>query len=87
MKDLWEGKIHPQELCLCHTAEQKQLLTLIEGLREKLENMLSQEQKEMVEMYLDYLYELHSLNECITFTYAFRLGGKMMLETITEENK
>lgn len=41
----------------------------------------------MVEMYLDYLYELHSLNECTTFTYAFRLGGKMMLETITEESK
>lgn len=79
LDELWFGNINPTEQSYILTPEMKQLQELMWRNRDKLENSLSSEQKEMLEKYDDTLSEFNSLSDMQIFIYGFRLGGRFML--------
>ena len=54
---------------------------------EDLEKSFSDEQKEIFEKFHDCWSEYASLAEEAIFAYAFKLGGRLMLETLSEQCK
>ena len=52
-----------------------------------MENSMTSEQRETLEKYDDCVNELHSITEMEIFSYAFKLGGKIMLATLTDSGK
>ena len=53
---------------------------------EDLEKSFSDEQKEIFEKFHDCWSEYMSLAEAAIFEYAFKLGAKVMLESLTDHN-
>ncbi|MBQ8600505.1 MAG: hypothetical protein IJ407_03895 [Clostridia bacterium] len=83
LKELWHGNLHPQEQRREQRPEIQELLQLSEINRNRLYETLSDQQKETFEKYVDCLDELSCLTESELFIQAFRLGGKIMLETLS----
>ena len=54
---------------------------------EDLEKSFTDEQKEIFEKFHDCWSEYMSLAEKAIFVYAFKLGGRLMLETLSEQRK
>ena len=50
------------------------------------EKSFSDEQKEIIEKFHDCWSEYMSLAEAAIFEYAFQLGAKFMLESLTDHN-
>jgi hypothetical protein len=65
----------------------KELLGYIAGHHENLEKSFTDEQKEIFEMFHDCWSEYASLAEEAIFAYAFKLSGRLMLETLSEQRK
>ena len=84
LEELWYGNIHPQEQSADHNREVKNLIGLMGKNRDKLSDTLTDEQKETLEKYDDCVNEMNGIIEREIFAYAFRLGGRLMLETLTE---
>ena len=82
LEDFWYGNINPQEESKEHNREIRDLLTLMGRNRDTLSSTLSDEQREMLEKYDDCVNEMYSLIEVAIFSYAFRLGGRLMLTTL-----
>ena len=87
IKELWHGNIIPQEDSGTNSAEMKALLGYMSRHHEDLEKSLSDEQKEIFEKFHDCWSEYASLAEEAIFAYAFKLGGRLMLETLSEQRK
>ena len=88
LEELWYGNICPNMGCRKSTPLSKELIGYIADHYENLRATLTDEQKEMLEKFDDCYTELTSINERDIFIYAFRLGARMMLETVlfsTEE--
>lgn len=84
LKELWFGNIDPQEQSKEKSHAIKELLKLMGRNRDRLNDSLTAEQREALEKYDDCVNELHSLIELEIFTYAFRLGGNLILATIMD---
>ena len=82
LEDFWYGNINPQEESKEHNREIKELLTLMGRNRDALSSTLTDEQREMLEEYDDCVNEMYGLIEVAIFSYAFRLGGRLMLVTL-----
>ena len=52
-----------------------------------MEKSFTDEQKEIFEKFHDCWSEYASLSEEAIFAYAFKLGGRLMLETLSEQRK
>ena len=52
-----------------------------------MEKSFTDEQKEIFEKFHDCWSEYASLAEEAIFAYAFKLGGRLMLETLSEQRK
>lgn len=50
--------------------------------RDTLSSTLTDEQREVLEKYDDCVNEMYGLIEVAIFSYAFRLGGRLMLATL-----
>ena len=84
INELWHGNIIPQEDSRNNTKEMKELLSYMSRHHEYLEKSLSDEQKEIFEKFHDGWSEYMSLAEKAIFVYAFKLGERLMLETLSE---
>ena len=84
INELWHGNIIPQEDSRTNSKEMKELLSYMSRHHEDLEKSLSDEQKEIFEKFHDCWSEYASLAEEAIFAYAFKLGGRLMLETLSE---
>lgn len=84
IQELWHGNILPQEDHDTNTMEMKELLGYITRYREDLEKSFSDEQKELFEKFHDCWCEYMSLSEGAIFTYAFKLGMKLAVESLNE---
>ena len=84
LEDFWYGNINPQEESKEHNREIRDLLTLMGRNRDALSSTLSDEQREVLEKYDDCVNEMYGLIEVAIFSYAFRLGGRLMLETLLD---
>lgn len=86
LDELWYGNISPQEQSTEHNKEVKNLISLMGKNRDVLSDTLTDEQKETLEKYDDCVNEMYGIIEREVFAYGFRLGGRLMLETLTGED-
>ena len=84
IEELWHGNIIPQEDSQTNSPEMKELLSYMARHHEDLEKSFSDEQKEIFEKFHDCWSEYASLAEEAIFAYAFKLGGRLMLETLSK---
>ena len=87
IEELWRGNIIPYEDSRTNSKEMKELLDYIARHHEDLEKSFTDEQKEIFEKFHDCWSEYASLAEEAIFVYAFKLGGRLMLETLSEQRK
>ena len=87
IKELQHGNIIPQEDSRTNSKEMKELLGYMSRHHEDLEKSFTEEQKETFEKFHDCWNEYMSLAEAAIFEYAFKLGGKLMLETLSDQRK
>ena len=85
LEELWYGNINPQEESKEHNRAIKELMNLMGRNRDALSSTLTEEQQEVLEKYDDCVNEMYSLIESEIFSYAFRLGGRLMLATLVDE--
>ena len=82
IKELWNGNIAPQDDSRNNSREMKQLMEYMAKHHEDLEKSFTDEQKEIFEKFHDCWSEYMSLAEKAIFVYAFKLGAKLMLESL-----
>ena len=87
IEELWHGNIIPHEDSRTNSKEMKELLGYMARHHENLEKSFTDEQKEIFEKFHDCWSEYASLAEEAIFAYAFKLGGRLMLETLLEQRK
>ena len=84
LEEFWYGNIDPMEQSTGKSRAIKELLKLMGRNRDRLYDSMTAEQKETLAKYDDCINEMHSIMELEIFTYAFRLGGRFMLATLTD---
>ncbi len=84
LEEFWYGNINPQEQSKESNREIKDLLKLMGRNRDRLNDAMTEEQRETLEKYDDCINEMHCIMEQEIFTYAFRLGGQLMLAVLTD---
>ena len=85
IEKLWHGNIIPQEDSRTNSLEMKELLSYMAKHHEDLEKSFTDEQKETFEKFHDCWSEYMSLAEEAIFTYAFRLGMRIALDSMLTE--
>ena len=85
LDELWYGNINPQEQSKENNQAINELLKLMGRNRDRLHDSLTEEQRETLEKYDDCVNEMYGLIESEIFSYAFRLGGRLMLATLLDE--
>ena len=85
LEDLWYGNIDPHETILKGNKQFKNLLSLMGRNRDKLNDTLTDQQKELLAKYDDVINEMLSLAEVESFTCGFSLGIRLMMESILIE--
>ena len=85
IKELWHGNIIPHEDSRTNSKEMKELLGYIARHHEDLEKTFTDEQKEMFVKFDDCWSEYACYAEEAIFAYAFRLGMRIAIETLTKE--
>ena len=84
IKELWHGNIVPEDDCRMRSPEMKQLMEYMARHHSDLLNSMTDEQKVILEKFHDCWSEYMSLAESAIFEYAFKLGMRMAIETLTE---
>ena len=84
LTELWYGNVYPHEQATRQDEEAKDLVKLVEKNRRELAATLTDRQKDILEKYDDAAAELAAIMEQQIFRYGFRLGGRLMLETLTD---
>ena len=85
IKELWHGNIIPQEDSRTNSKEMKELLGYMARHHEDLEKGFSDEQKEIFDTFHDCWSEYMSLAEATIFTYAFKLGMRIAIESLQDK--
>ena len=84
IKELWHGNIIPQDDSRNNSPEMEQLMEYMARHHSDLLKSMTDEQKVIFEKFDDCLSEYASLAEEAMFTYAFKLGMRIAIETLTE---
>ncbi len=87
LQELWHGNICPQTDSRSNSPEMKQLMEYMARHHDDLLKTMTDEQKEIFEKFDDCWSEYASCAEEAIFTYAFKLGAQLMLETQLQLNK
>jgi len=82
LEKLFYGNICPNTDCRSHDKETKQLMGYIADHHDNLLSTLNDQQKEILEKFDDCYNELADITEREIFSYAFKLGAKIMLEVL-----
>ena len=85
LEELWYGNINPLEDSTDGNTEVKKLLNLVGRNRDKLCESMTEQQKADLAKYDDCVNEMYGIIEQEVFKYAFRLGAKIILETLRDE--
>lgn len=85
LEEFWYGNIFPQEQYAAQHPDIKPLLRLIEKNRTSLVETLTEAQKESLQKYDDVVSEMNGILEREIFIYAFRLGGRFAIETLSKD--
>ena len=87
LEEFWYGNINPQEQSKESSRAVKELLQLMGKNRDRLQDSMTLEQRETLEKYDDCVNEIHCIMELEIFSHAFRLGGRLMLATLTDNGE
>ena len=82
IEELWYGNIDPQNDRQINTPEMKQLIEYIAQHHEDLLKTMSDKQKKVFEKLDDCQREYASYAEEAIFTYAFKLGARLIAEIL-----
>lgn len=82
-QELWRGNIIPQTDSRNNSREMKELMEYMARHHDDLLKTMTDEQKEIFEKFDDCWSEYTSLAEEAIFTYAFKLGMQLAIETLT----
>jgi hypothetical protein len=85
LEEFWYGNVFPQEQYAAQHPDIKPLLRLADKNRTSLTETLTEAQQEILQKYDDAISEMNSLLEREIFIYAFRLGGKFAIETLSKD--
>lgn len=85
IKELWNGNIAPQSDSRNNSVEIKQLMEYMARHHDDLLKTTTDEQRETFEKFDDCWSEYMSLAEAAIFEYAFKLGMRIAIETLTRE--
>ena len=80
INELWLGNIDPQNDSRNNSQKIKELMEYMARHYEKLNQMMSDEQKETFKKFDDCWSEYISLAEAAIFEYAFLLGARFTME-------
>ena len=83
LEDLYDGNLFPHEKVSKLDDETKELLGLLNKNEEKLMATISNEQKETFEKYKDCNREISEICERQSFITGFKLGAKIIIESMT----
>lgn len=83
LEELFYGNICPNTDCRSQDKETKRLMGYIADHHDNLLSTLNDEQKELLEKFDDCYNELTDINEREIFSYAFKLGARIMLEVLS----
>ena len=83
--DLWYGNIDPQEQAQANP-QVPDLLKLLERNHDALCKTLNDDQKELLEKYQSCADEISGFCERDSFIYGFRLGMRLAIEVLTEDD-
>ena len=84
LEDLYIGEVRPSERCGSRNRQYVKALNELVKVEETLSASLSDEQKRLFASFEDAQREVSVLTDIDTFTYAFKLGAKIMLDVLTE---
>ena len=84
LKEFWYRNIDPSEQSTGKSQAVKELIELMGRNRDRLHNSMTAEQRETLAKYDDCVNEMHGIMELEIFSYAFRLGGRLMLATLMD---
>ena len=85
IKGLWHGNIIPQDDSRNNSPEMKKLIEYMSRHHDDLVKTMTDEQKELFIKFDDCWSEYASLAEEAIFAYAFKLGMRIAIETLTKE--
>ena len=84
LEEFWYGNIEPTDYDTSSCKEYKKLLELICRNEEKLQATFTDEQKELFSRYVDCVREFQTMADCLLFQHSFKLGARMILESMEE---
>lgn len=87
IEELWYDGLHPSETKLHSDSSYRKHLEAVIKNDEKLRSMLSDEAKEVFEKFDESKEEMAAIDRSKIFTAGFRLGAKIMLEVMEQEDK
>ena len=87
LEELFYGNICPNTDCRSRDKETKQLMGYIADHHDNLLSTLNDQQKELFEKFDDCYNELTDINEREIFAYAFKLGAKLMLTVMLDDQR
>ena len=85
LQELWHGNICPQTDSRNNSPEMKELMEYMARHHDDLLKTMTDEQKEIFEKFDDCWSEYASHAEEAIFTYAFKLGMQIAIETLTDK--
>lgn len=83
LEELYYGNVFPNEKCAELNEQTKELLRLQNRNEEKLLSALTDKQKETFEKFKDCNREFSEISERQSFILGFKLGAKIIIESIT----
>ncbi|MBQ3551507.1 MAG: hypothetical protein IJA41_11100 [Clostridia bacterium] len=82
IEDLWYGRLKPFEKCISASDDAKELDDYIARHKRVLSEIMTDEQKAIFEKLMNCYEELSNINERLIFTYSFKLGAQLAVETV-----
>ncbi len=86
LEDLWYGNIIPTEDLGWKNEHVKKLSALMTKYRDEVVDTLSDTQKELLVKYDDVVTAMHTEFEKDAFVYGFKLGYRIIWETLETKN-
>ena len=86
LEELWYGRINPSQRTQPEDKSDSELTEQIVEKEDELDSLLSDKAKEILEQMRDKQLDLSTSNERKAFISGFRLGARIMLETMDESD-
>lgn len=87
LEDLWYGNIAPWEREIKRSSDYADALERIVQLEADLHARLNDEEKEILERFVNCTNEMCCISEREMFVHGFTLGIKLIIEVMTSENE